>query len=294
MLKKVIILLFLVLFGINSYSQCPGPVIGTAVAIPTGSFNCNQQNFPSPIGIDNDGGSVTMCFNYFNVGPVTLNFILVSGLCGPVPLYNTLSFTIYDSSCTSIITSGTIVPVANNNIINNLGIGVWYTICYTWVPNCQQYSACPLIYTITALPVELLNFEGFYDSENNRNTLFWSTASEKNSDYFEITKSYDFASFFDPIRIKSNGNTSTLSQYSCIDKNFERNKTIYYKLTEVDYDGNRQELSIISINSFYNNNLEVEIFDVLGRKQKNFVDGVNIIKRGNTYSKVVKIKENGN
>jgi len=40
--------------------------------------------------------------------------------------------------------------------------------------------------------------------------------------------------------------------------------------------------------------LEVEIFDVLGKKQTDFINGVNIIKRGDKYSKVIKIDSYGN
>jgi hypothetical protein len=292
-MKKLILLLLFLITCSSAFSQCPGNVIGTAVAIPNGSFNCQQQQFFSSIGGVNEG-PVTMCFNYYNIGPITLDYLLVSGLCGPFPLYNSLNFQIYDSSCTSLVTSGTIVPVASSTIIAFLNLNTWYTICYTWVPNCTQFSACPLIYTLDPLPINLLTFEGTYDYKKNVNRITWSTASEINSDYFELTKSYDIEYFFDPIKIKSVGNSSTLSQYFYDDTNFDRNKTIYYKLTEVDIDGIRKELAIISINLNFDNSLSIEIFDVLGRKQKNYVDGVNIIKRGEKYSKVIKIQNYGN
>jgi hypothetical protein len=189
--------------------------------------------------------------------------------------------------------SGTIVPTSTNATVTSLPANTWYTICYTWLPNCAQFSACPLIYS-TALPVELLNFEGTYDPIRNVNKLIWATATETNSDYFEISKSYDLEYFFDPIRIESSGNSTVLNQYSYIDNNFKRNVTIYYKLSEVDFDGNKKDLAVISISSNYENSLEVEIFDVLGRKQTDYVNGINIIKRGETYSKVIKIENNGN
>ncbi len=292
-MKKILLILLFILIGSKVYSQLPGPVIGVAVSIPAGSFACTQQPFPSPIGVSGEPSAVTFCFNYFNIGPVNLSFILVSGLCGPFPLYNSLSFQIFDSLGTQLITQGTIVPTSTNATITTLVPFTWYTICYTWTPNCAQFSACPLIYT-SALPVELLNFEGSYNPIENVNELMWSTATERNSDYFELTKSYDLVTFFDPIRIESNGNSTTLSQYSYTDTNFERNKTIYYKLSEIDFDGYKEDLSIISINSFYENNLEVEIFDVLGKKQTDFINGVNIIKRGDKYSKVIKIDSYGN
>lgn len=294
-MKKILLILLFIMIGSKVYSQLPGPVIGTAVAIPAGSFNCAQSQFPAPVGVSNEGDPVTMCFNYYNIGPVNLSFILVSGLCGPFPLYNALSFSIYDSAGTSFVISGTIIPTSstNNATLTTLIPNTWYKICYTWVPNCPQFSGCPLIYT-SALPVELLNFEGSYNPKENVNELIWSTATEKNSDYFELTKSYDLVTFFDPIKIESSGNSTTLNQYSYTDSNFERNKTIYYKLSEVDFDGYKEDLSIISINSFYENNLEVEIFDVLGKKQTDFINGVNIIKRGDKYSKVIKIDSYGN
>lgn len=292
-MKKILLILLFIMIGSKVYSQLPGPNIGVAVAIPAGSFACTQQGFGTPIGISGEPSQVTFCFDYFNIGPVNLSFILVSGLCGPFPLYNSLSFQIFNQGGPQLITSGTIVPVSSNATITTLTPSTWYTICYSWTPNCAQFSACPLIYT-SALPVELLNFEGSYNPKENVNELIWSTATERNSDYFELTKSYDLVTFFDPIKIESSGNSTTLNQYSYTDSNFERNKTIYYKLSEVDFDGYKEDLSIISINSLYENNLEVEIFDVLGKKQTDFINGVNIIKRGDKYSKVIKIDSYGN
>jgi len=291
-MKNIILILLFILIGSSAFSQPPGPVIGTAVAIPNGSFACTQAPFPAPIGINTEN-PVTFCFNYYNLGFFNLSFILVNGLCGPFPLYNSLSFTIGDSAYTQTLLSGTIVPTSTNATVTSLPPNTWYTICYTWLPNCAQFSGCPLIYS-TALPVELLNFEGTYDPIRNINKLIWATATETNSDYFEITKSYDLEYFFDPIRVESSGNSTVLNQYSYNDNNFKRNVTIYYKLSEVDFDGNKKDLAVISISSNYENSLEVEIFDVLGRKQTDYVNGINIIKRGEKYSKVIKIENNGN
>ena len=71
-MKRAFTILFLVLISFQALSQCAGGVIGTASAIPNGSFSCLQQSFPSAIGVINNGSSATMCFRYYNVGYINL------------------------------------------------------------------------------------------------------------------------------------------------------------------------------------------------------------------------------
>ena len=254
------ILWLILLIGFEVKAQLPGPVIGTAVAIPAGSFNCTQSTFPAPVGVSNEGDPVTMCFNYYNVGPINLSYLLVNGLCGPFPLYNSLSFQIFDSTGTQFITSGTIVPIANNITITSLTPSTYYTICYTWVPNCPQFSGCPLIYT-SALPIELLYFNG--EIKDNNVILKWATATETNVDKFIIEKTYDAITFTTVTEIKVEGNSTNTNFYETIDYN-ETNELVYYKLVEVTIEGQRIDQSIIVVNR-KNQNIPTQIFDITGK-----------------------------
>lgn len=280
------LLLFILLIGLEVKAQLPGPVIGTAVAIPAGSFNCTQSQFPAPVGVSNEGDPVTMCFSYYNIGPVNLSFILVSGLCGPFPLYNTLSFSIYDSAGTSFIISGVIVPTSSssNATLTTLIPNTWYTICYTWVPNCPQFSGCPLIYT-SALPIELLYFDGKVKDDNV--ILKWATATEKNVDKFIIEKTYDAINFTSVAEIKAKGNSTNTNFYETIDYN-ETKDIVYYKLIEVTIEGQRIDQSIIVINR-KNQSTSIQIFDITGKELNDYKSGFNIIRQGDKYYKIIKL-----
>ena len=283
-MKRALITLLLVLSFLQLKAQLPGPVIGPAVAIPAGSFSCTQQPFGAPIGISGEPSAVTMCFTYFNIGPINLSYLLVNGLCGPFPLYNSLSFQIFDASGTQFITSGTIVPVANNITITSLTPNTWYNICYTWTPNCAQFSACPLIYT-SALPIELLYFNG--EVKDNNVILKWATATEKNVDKFIIEKTYDAVTFTSVAEIKAESNSTNTNFYETIDYN-ETKDIVYYKLIEVTIEGQRIDQSIIVINR-KNQSTSIQIFDITGKELNDYKSGFNIVKQGDKYYKIIKL-----
>ena len=288
-MKKILFSLLFSLITLTSLAQLPGPVIGTAVAIPAGSFNCSQQSFGAPIGISGEPSDVTFCFNYFNVGPVTLSFILVSGLCGPFPLYNSLSFTVYDSAGTNLVASGTIVPTANNNNLSILMPGTWYTICYTWTPNCAQFSGCPLIYT-SVLPIDLLYFKGGYSNEMNASILTWATATEKNVDKYIIQRTYDLISYETVAEVDAVGNSTTTNEYVAYDY-VNLTSTVYYKLIEITIDGQEIIHDIISVNNkFIIDNTITNVYDITGKELKQLEPGVNVVKQGSTYFKVIQLK----
>lgn len=83
-----------------------------------------------------------------------------------------------------------------------------------------------------ALPVELISFVG-----NSNNLLSWSTASEKNSDYFLLERSEDGKDWDIINRIKCVGNSTVVINYSIYDYTFEYGVLNYYRLSQVDFDG---------------------------------------------------------
>ena len=91
-----------------------------------------------------------------------------------------------------------------------------------------------LIIPPTGLPVELLYFDGVtYPSFNS---LRWSTASEHNSDYFEIERSID-GEIWKVVGSKlASGNSTVVINYSYLDS-FDDLVIHYYRLKQVDYDG---------------------------------------------------------
>lgn len=100
------------------------------------------------------------------------------------------------------------------------------------------------------LPIEML----YWEAKRNEKivTLKWGTTSETNNDYFILEKSVDGSSWKHIVNIDGQGTTTEIHKYAYDDKEYGRN--IYYRLTQVDFDG------------------EYEVFDILYVKP-----GLNII-----------------
>ena len=93
-------------------------------------------------------------------------------------------------------------------------------------------------------PVELIYFEG--RAEGNIALLSWETATELNNDRFEIEWSRDAASFVHIGEIDGNGTTDMLKRYMFVD-NQPLSGINYYRLRQVDYDGQFEYSPIISV-----------------------------------------------
>lgn len=105
-------------------------------------------------------------------------------------------------------------------------------------------TVCPVL--ISSLPVELLKFNVSTTSDKKA-LLYWETASEINNDHFEIEKSNDGINFVEIGSVKGNGNTSQLHKYSFLDMNTILNEVVYYRLKEVDFNGETDFSSVIPI-----------------------------------------------
>ncbi len=119
------------------------------------------------------------------------------------------------------------------------------------VPSYGSTGGC--LAPVFPLPVELGNFSGKLIEK--KVLLTWQTVSEINNDYFEIEKSSDLNSFQKIGTVAGAGNSNTVLSYDFIDDNpFPGNN--YYKLKQVDFDGESTESNIIVVsvnqNSFVN------------------------------------------
>ncbi len=167
------------------------------------------------------------------------------------------------------------------------------------------------------LPVELLNFDAQWKDNTYTNVeLEWQTASEINNDYFEIQRSRDaacYVSTYNPLNweiiatVNGNGNTNQTISYLEYDNAPYKNTTSYYRLKQVDFNGNYTysdikcvypSVDVIEIISIYPNPADKEItfelistqdtkvniyiIDNLGRKiihkKSNIYKGSNILK----------------
>ncbi|MFT7033284.1 MAG: hypothetical protein ACJA2S_001790 [Cyclobacteriaceae bacterium] len=92
------------------------------------------------------------------------------------------------------------------------------------------------------LPVELIEFKG--QIEDDKVVFNWSTASEKNNDYFEILKSEDGITFSAIGKISGNGTSNLVNHYDYVDQH-PKYGINYYQLRQVDYDGKNEFFSVI-------------------------------------------------
>lgn len=88
--------------------------------------------------------------------------------------------------------------------------------------------------TGTPLPVELTRFDA--TTKGQSVNLAWATASEKNSDRFEIQRSAKGGEYTTIGTVKGQGSTTTTHNYSFVDSR-PLAGTSYYRLRQVDSDG---------------------------------------------------------
>jgi hypothetical protein len=95
------------------------------------------------------------------------------------------------------------------------------------------------------LPIELTSFTATCDG---RSTLVeWTTASERNNDYFSLERSDDAINFTEIARVAGAGNSIEPIDYSYTDYGIHGGDN-YYRLVQVDYDGTRTVSEIVVAN----------------------------------------------
>jgi parallel beta-helix repeat protein len=88
------------------------------------------------------------------------------------------------------------------------------------------------------LPVVLTAFTA--TAVQNRDALLsWTTASEINSAYFDVERSFDGSTFTKVSQVAAKGNTTSATNYSLTDASVAGRATgaVYYRLKQVDFDG---------------------------------------------------------
>ena len=97
----------------------------------------------------------------------------------------------------------------------------------------------------TLLPIELTAFSA--ECNGSYAKILWTTATERNNDYFVLERSDDAISFDEIARLAGAGSSINPIDYTYIDNNVHGGD-IYYRLVQVDYDGTRSVSEIIAVN----------------------------------------------
>lgn len=141
----------------------------------------------------------------------------------------------------------------SNNTIWGWGTnGAFYRLGDGTTTNRSTAVAPSGICSVIALPVELMYFNANC-SVNKKVTIEWGTATEKNNNYFIVEKSCDGINFEFLAKIPGAGDSQTIKKYEFVDENYCQG-VFYYRLSQTDYDGQKNTFEIISANCLTDEN----------------------------------------
>ncbi len=112
----------------------------------------------------------------------------------------------------------------------------------------------------SVLPIELLDFQAHFIEHQNHIRLDWTTLSEINNSHFIVEKSYNAKDWTYLGLIYSAGNTTTQKDYSIFDTEVLAGSIHYYRLQQVDFDGNFTYSPIRAVQLRYQANQKIEVF----------------------------------
>lgn len=127
---------------------------------------------------------------------------------------------------------------------------IYYMVIDEWTPSNQGYNIAwtgTAGFSCTPLPVELLSFNAKYNRDAKVVEFDWVTASEKNNDYFLLEKSHDGSNYTPFEKVNGNGTTNHLNEYSAVDPKPFLREINYYRLKQVDKDGNFEYSDVVAV-----------------------------------------------
>lgn len=104
-----------------------------------------------------------------------------------------------------------------------------------------QTIHCSPVIPPTNLPVEFLYLDG--ERTANGNLLTWAVETESRNDYFTIETSTDAENWRELAKIQGAGSSQEAKTYTYLDTKHNEG-SVYYKLSQTDLDGTRNELAM--------------------------------------------------
>jgi hypothetical protein len=182
----------------------------------------------------------------------------------------------YDASANEIGGTNTLVEANLEAQRWNTGVGDWEALLFGTndagndrvinvnVADADFFDFWILVDKTVPLPVTLMSFDVECTEDNA--LINWSTSVEVNNDYFVVEKSYDGNVYFELTTVQGQGNSNVVNSYSAIDDDV--NKTTYYRLKQVDFNGKTTFFDVVAANC-KTNGFEVNQF-VFGENQFSF------------------------
>jgi hypothetical protein len=119
-----------------------------------------------------------------------------------------------------------------------------YSANYAVKSGIESFSRWTLSSTVVnPLPIELLDFST--QCESGHAKIQWSVASETNNQYYLVERSIDDDHYSEIARIDGVGNTSSQQDYFVIDMSNNNNFPAYYRLKQVDFNGQIKEYGAV-------------------------------------------------
>lgn len=223
-------------------------------------------------GIVTSNGTITVNPTVSSITSITGNSNIIAGTTENYSISSDPNATTYQWDYRESSTSSWVTNVSNTNSVNI----TWPTtttdgeVLVTVSNSCNAVNKNLLITVDGILPVELLYFEGTpYPSFNS---LFWSTASEHNSDYFQIERSIDGVEW-KSVGVKSaSGNSTTVIKYGYLDS-FDDLVIHYYRLKQVDYNGQFKIYGPISLDNTKSVKKVIMYTNILGQEVNQYEKG---------------------
>ena len=97
---------------------------------------------------------------------------------------------------------------------------------------------------LNPLPVELIEFDALYNGQDVE--VSWATATEINSDYFEVQRSTNGIDFEAVTEVRAAGNSTQTLNYFALDADHFTGVS-YYRLKQVDWDGSFEYSKVIAV-----------------------------------------------
>jgi len=150
----------------------------------------------------------------------------------------------YEKTITPVVTTPTATLNSSAATVTVVGSSVSTSVTVTNPPS-MVAGVC----SAALLPVKLVTFEASV-LKNKKVLLTWQTASELNNDYFAIERSVNTLDFQQVGTVPGAGNSSQSLHYQYTDQLSTNNyqpATTYYRLKQVDYDGQYTYSKTISV-----------------------------------------------
>ncbi len=150
----------------------------------------------------------------------------------------------FDSAGSIYISSTNGLYFIDQNTVNTAGAG---TVKARLAYNGTGFTdlATNIFPPTSTLPITLISFTA--TKQSNDALVQWSTETELNSNYVDVQRSSDATNFATIGSVPASGNSNTAQNYHYTDLLNGLSGTIYYRLKEVDIDGNVTYSKIIPL-----------------------------------------------